>query len=211
MTTANTADSVYNIHKAKILGSIVGKYIKQLHDVAETVIPNEDAASLRCSTFEDFTYMCNYIGVKEEIRADRVYPALRLLGYNKCYHDYKLSGSDIFSDIHTLVDKCKLSRDNNTMRFANKSSELFSGVKTKSYRVDAQVSAVAVLRALQCGIRTSNLNLYHALCGLQVLVDNEPDYILLSEEELVTDALKMLIRADKNLLVQKRFLEVLCE
>lgn len=204
MTTADHGQTdVYQSHRDKILGNYKhpqGHYINQMKEYASTEIPNVDAISMNCSLFSDFIYTCNYIGVKEDIKLDRVYPALRLIGYNKCYHEYKLNGTDIFSDIHTLVNKCMLSFDYDDMKFASESRPFFDDVKTKVYRVNKSVAAVVVTRAKQCGIRTSDLNLYHALQGLKLLVENDIEYIEICNKEIVADSLIRLVKADKSLL-----------
>lgn len=205
-------ESVYSAHHDRILEKTavtksLDTYIDQMKDHASEEIPNTDAATMNCSIFNDFIYTCNFIGVKERMREDRVYPALRMIGHNRCYHEYKLNRRDVFSDIHALVEKCKLSFDYDAMEFASTPSSFFNGVKTKVYRVDKRVSAIAVKRAEECGVRTADMNLYHALYGLKTLVEREPDYILLADNAIVVDSLKVLDRADKSLLLQKRFLE----
>lgn len=213
-------ESVYQVHRDRILSApttddfehlAVGEYIEQMKESATTKIPSADAATMNCSTFNNFMYVCNFISAEENINRDRVYPALRLLGYNHCYHEYKLNGSDIFSDIHTLVAKCATSFDNDAMWFASKGHSFFVGAHTKVYKVHRQTVAIVVKRAAECGVKTSNLNLYHALRGLKLLVENEPDYILLKDKNIFADSLGVLDKADKSLLKQRRVLEVMLE
>lgn len=183
-----------------------GFYINQMKEHATTEILNDDATSVRGSSFSDFTYVCNYISACENIRRDRVYLALRMIGYNMCYHEAKENGGDIFSDLTELIDVCSKSIDRATMRISSENYTIFDDVKDKPYRILKTVNAVIKKQSIECGIKTADINLYHALRGLKVLVDNEPDYILLADAEVFVDALRPLQRANKSLLLRKAIL-----
>lgn len=211
-------ESVYQVHRDRILSApttddfehlAVGEYIEQMKESAITKIANADAASMKCATFNDFKFVCNFIGVQENIVRDRVYPALRLIGYNKCYHKYKTDGSDIFSDIHTLTSRCATSFDKDAMWFASRGHSFFIETTMKVFRVHKQVATIATKRANECSIRTVDLNLYHALYGLKVLMENEPEYILLRDKNIFASSMIMLDNANKSLLKQKSILEII--
>lgn len=177
-----------------------GTVISQMKEHASTEIPNEDSTTMNCAIFTDLEYICNFIGVKEGIREERVYPALRFVGYNKCYHEFKTNGSDVFSDIAHFIEVGKLSLNPSKMSVAKACLPIFNDTHTKKYRAQKKVLAVAVEHANACGILTSSLNLYHTLRGLKYITENEPDYILLSDNPIFEDALRVLNRVDKNLL-----------
>jgi len=214
----SVTESVYIAHRDRILSSpttddfehlAAGEYIEQMKESAITKIVNTDAASMKCATFNDFEFVCNFISVQEDIVRDRVYPALRLLGYNKCYHKYKTDGSDVFSDIHILTSRCATSFDMDAMWFASKGHSFFIETTMKVFRVHKQTATIAVKRANECSIRTADLNLYHALYGLKVLMENEPEYILLRDKNIFTSSMKVLDNANKSLSKQKSILEIM--
>jgi len=209
---------VYAAHKNRIRGIQSntsnypqGYYTEQLKEFATKKIANIDAASLKCAMFNEFGFVCNFISVQEGITRDRAYLALRMLGYNRCYHEYKLNGSDIFSDIHILTSKCITSFDQDAMIYARSGHPFFAGTFIKVFRVDRQTAAISVKRASECSIKTADLNLYHALYGLKVLTDNEPEYILLRDKNMFTSSLLALDRSNKSLLKHKKILEVMAE
>lgn len=60
-----------------------GYFVDQMKEYGKTEIPNEDAATMRCSMFTDLNLACVYIGANEGIRRDRVYPGLRILTFSE--------------------------------------------------------------------------------------------------------------------------------
>lgn len=200
-----TTDSVYEKHKARVRDP-QGSYIDQMKAHDQKEIPNDEAVTMNCATFTYLTSILNLIGEVSEIREDRVYQALRMLGYNKCYHEMKMKG-DIFSQIGEIVKVCKVSGDTGKMLVAQKKVELFVDVKTKKYRVTKSMYEVAIKQAGKGGINTSHLNLYHVLHGLKVLIENEPDYILMADIPIVKNALERLYDADNNLVCHKAMIE----
>jgi hypothetical protein len=204
-------ESVYQAHKKRVLDEVAyrpsdnlmhpqGHYIEQMKEYAETKIPREDAATMRCSSFKEFDFICKYIMRSIGIKKHRVYPALRYIGYNTCYHQMKLNGGDVFIDIANLVKTETLTLNYDVMmrtdiqrRFIN------ANVYNKVYKVTEQIKTIALDQADECEIRTSDLNLYHAMHGFKVLVDNEPEFFMIAENEIVDDVLRVLERTERSL------------
>lgn len=184
-----------------------GYFTDQMKEHAGIEIANEDATSLNCATFTDLESLCGLISVIENIRQDRIYPALRYIGYNRCYNAFKANGGDVFSEINEYVRQCKGSRDLDKMRAAQQQVYIFVDVHTKKYRVNKQTSVIAVKQAESGGINTSHLNLYHALHGIKILVEYEPEYFSMREDAAFDDALRVLYRADKSLESRRKHLE----
>lgn len=185
-----------------------GYFTNQMRDHANIEIANEDAATLNCATFTDFDSLCGLISVIENIRFDRVYPALRYIGYNRCYNALKANEGDVFSEIKECLQRCMVSRDLDKMRAAQEKTTIFVDVRTRKYRVSKQTSVIAVKQAESGGINTSHLNLYHALHGVKVLVEYEAEYFSMRDDAVVEDALRVLYRADKSLESRRRHMEI---
>lgn len=186
-----------------------GFYIDQMKSHANAEIANEDATSMRCSTFTDFELSCIYIGANEHIRKDRVYPALGMIGYNWCYHDFKSNMGDVFSDISSMLNTLRVTRDRDVLLAASTDFQLFTDVRSMQYRVTRAVNEVALKQATESGVKTSDLNLYHALHGLKVIIENEPAYIFENTHPIIDEALRTLRRADKSLLYRQKSLKAL--
>lgn len=200
-------DEVYERHAARVRDP-QGSYIDRMKGYAEEEIPNDEATTMNCATYTHLKSILNLISEVSDIREDRVYPALRTLGYNKCYHEMKLArGEDVFSDIGRFVSVCRASGDTSKMLVGQKKIELFVDVKTKKYRVTKSVHEVAIKQAKQGGVNTSHLNLYHVLHGLTVLIENEPTYSLMIEYPVVMNALGRLNDADKSLMCHRAMIE----
>lgn len=185
-----------------------GHFIDQMKEYAGLEIANEDAATMNCATFTDFDSLCGLIGIMENIRYDRVYPALRYIGYNRCYNAFKQNDGDVFSEIESFIRRCKVSGDIDKMRAAQSKATVFVDVKGKKYRVSKQTAVIATKQAESSGLNTSHLNLYHALHGVKTLVEYEPDYFVMSENPVIEDALRVLRRADKSLESRRKHMEV---
>ena len=188
-----------------------GYFTNQIKDHANLEIANEDAATMNCATFTDFNSLCGLIGVIENVRHDRVYPALRYIGYNRCYNAFKANEGDVFSEIEEFIRQLKVSRDLDKMRQAQQQSTIFVDVRTRKYRVSKQTSVIAVKQAESSGINTSHLNLYHALHGVKILVEYEADYFSMKDDAVIEDALRMLNRAERSLEHRRKHLMVWAE
>jgi hypothetical protein len=188
-----------------------GFYIDQMKAYGRAKIEEEDSARMKCATFTALDFVCRYITATEGIRKDRVYPGLRLLGYNWCYNE-KMSnfGEDIFTQIAELRRTSEVTLNYTSMILSTGTRTIIDGLlNRKLFRVAKPVQKLAIDCADSAGIRTSELNLYHAMYGVKVLVENEPDYILLRENEIVDDAMRVLHRTDQTLVGYKRELELL--
>lgn len=177
-----------------------GSYIQKLKDHASIEITRENAATMRCASFKAFDFVCRYITSTIGITKHRVYPALRQLGDDRCYHLMKVNRGDVFTDVTEMLDmeSSRLDYDvmmriDETRRFIN------ANVHSKVYKVTAQTQTVALKLANGAGIRTSELNLYHAMHGLKVLIENEPQFQMLEENEIVVDVMNVLGRAERSL------------
>ena len=181
-----------------------GTAIDRLRSHADMVIANEDATTMNCGVFTDLLYVCNYIRTAENIKEKRVYPALCSLGRDRCYHEMKVNGGDVFTDIADMVKIGRMSIDNTSMMDDTLGGiTIFKDVKTVKFRTTKQTLEIAVENAGDYGIKASDLNLYHTLAGLKHIVNNEPDYILLADKPVIKDTLQRLTRAD-NVLADNR-------
>jgi hypothetical protein len=174
-------------------------------------IEEDDSARMQCASFTALDFVCRYITANEGIRKDRVYPGLRLLGYNWCYNEkMSNSGDDVFTEIAELRRTSDVILDYTSMTLSIETRTLIDGsLNRKLFRVAKPVQKLAIDCADSVGIRTSELNLYHAMYGVKVLVENEPDYILLRENEIIEDVMRVLRRTDQTLDGYKRELELL--
>lgn len=167
-----------------------GHYIDQIIAYANLVIPEAETSSMRCASTRIFDHVCKFIAANENVPVSRVYPALRYIGYNYRYHTMKNDSPDPLYEMGETVKRCILSGNIDIMDFAVHDDVLFVDTKSSMYRVKKSVSAVAIKDAGEYGVRVSQLNLYNALTGLDVVVSNEPDYILLREMQIFIDPLK---------------------
>lgn len=177
-----------------------GFYIDQMKSHAKIEIAEENAARMRCASFREFDFVCRNITATTGIRKDRVYPSLRVIGYNWCYHDFKSNIGDVFSEIEERIRTSDSVLNYDAMMQSETPRE-FIATKTnrKVYRVTKQVREVTLKQSEPCKIRTSDLNLYHAMSGLKVLIENEPDFIMLRENEIVEDVMRVLWRSERSL------------
>jgi len=80
------------------------------------------------------------------------------------------------------VKKCMLTIDSNLIDCA--ASYIFQSTSTEVYRVEKKTVAITTKDANRYGIRVSDLNLYNVLEGVNVLLANEPDYIVLRDKQI---------------------------
>lgn len=182
-----------------------GHYLNQMKAYANTEITNDDAATMRGASFRAFDFVCRNITRTQGIRKDKVYPALRLLGYNRCYNAKKSNyGEDVFSEISRLVQDAESQLNYaNMMRMEATRGFIDVTMTRKNYRVEASTQKIALDTSDEAGIRTSELNLYHAMHGLKVLTEEEPDFIILRENEIIVGVLEVLTRAEQGLIAYK--------
>lgn len=180
-----------------------GEGIHWLKAHAGAEITREDQASMNCGIFTDLVDVCNYIGEVETINAQRLYIALCVKGRNLCYHEAKVNRIDVFTDIEEQVSRGKQAIDSPSKRaVARQAFSIFNDVKSVKFNTDRQTQKVAVDESKKCGIRTSHLNLYWTLTGLEYIVENESTYNLLADEPLFEDALRPLRKT--NMILEER-------
>ena len=187
-TSTNT-----NIHNTNVTGIVnkrfdepmrygQGHYVETMKEYAQTSISEEDAGRMRCGTFGAFKYVCHIISTRMGIKHTKVYPALRVIGYNWRYHDMKTGNPDVLYEQGSIVKRCKMGDDPGLLPFVTSSDGLFPEGKVIQYRIVKTAIEQASDLAEECGVRLSELNLFDALQGLDVLVNNEPDYILMRDD-----------------------------
>lgn len=159
-----------------------GHYLDQIHAYTEAKITNEDAGSMRFGTFRKLDHVCKFIAANESIQVSRLYPALRWIGYNNRYHDMKNNNLDGLDVLAENVKKCMLTIDSNLIDCA--STYIFQSTGTEVFRVEKKTVAITTKDAKRYGIRVSDLNLYNVLEGVDVLLNNEPDYIVLRDKHI---------------------------
>ena len=80
-----------------------------------------------------------------------------------------------------------------------KTNIAFDGVKSVNFRIHSDAIAIAAKDAQASGVKVSELNLYNTLEGLKLLVDNEPDYILMRDEPMFTKPLDDFVSMKKSI------------
>lgn len=213
MTKNNTVDSVYQIHKDKVQSGVSsdalteiqypqGSYTQQIIDYARTSIPEDEASRVRCATFRSLDNVCKFIAAKEDVPESKVYPALRYIGYNVRYHDMKCGKADNLYNLGDVVKQCVLTMHVPLIEFAT-DTNIFKDTRSVTYRMQKAVIAITMKDAEQYGIKVSELNLYNVLTGINTLVFNEADYILLRDERIFKMALTYF--ADVKSIIDYRF------
>lgn len=175
-----------------------GFYIDQIVEYARTSIREDDAGHARCSTFRTLRYLCKFIAANESIPESKVYPALRYIGYNIRYHRMKNGNLDPLHEIGAVARDCVLTRNMALIDLAS-SQRLFLDTNSTTYRMNKAAIAIAVKDADISGINLSELNLYNVLEGVNTIIENEPDYILLRDDKIVRDPLDV-FKETKDLL-----------
>lgn len=192
--TQNTTESVYQTHRDKILGSRSaqtdvhhpqGYYIDQIVDYAHTSIPEDEANRVRCGTFTSLKYICKFIAVKEDIPESKVYPALRYIGWNIRYHNMKCGKPDILTELGKHVKECMNTGHMSLVAFVMNDSNIFSDTSSALYRMRKDTIAITMKDAEYCSLKVSEMNLYNVLEGIDTLILNEPDYILMRDKRIV--------------------------
>jgi len=196
MTKAIKTDDVYQAHKDRVAainekytnGGI--DYIEQLKDYAHTKISRDESAVMNCGTYNNIDVLCTHISAHDNIKSTRVYPGLRLIGFNHRYHEYKKGNGDTLYEISELTDRCYLSTDPFIIDYVSRDSLSFDGAKSVQYRVDDRTMGIAVTEAHNYGIKVSELNLYNVLIGINVLVSNEPYYKTIIDTPIIRPVIK---------------------
>lgn len=198
-------DEVYERHAARVRGE-QGTLIQQIKDFGKEIIPEEDARRMNCATFEDFELIWMDVKHEANIRIDRVYGALRLIGYNARWHQKTIGGDDPLGEVGELIRLCERSRDRDIKLMAKRRAPLFTDVRSIKIRIDKDTHGHAVNDAEDAGIQTSHLNLYLALTGVEALVENEPAWIERRDDDDIIDILRMKSKAARSLLHQRTML-----
>ena len=167
---------------------------------ANTEITREDSASMNCAIFVDLEEVCNYIGDVEKINQARVYVALCVKGRNRCYHEMQVNRGDVFTEIEKQVSRGKRAIDSPSKRaIARQTFSIFNDVRSTKLNTDKQTRKIAVDYGKMGGIKTSHLNLYWTLTGLEYILENDFMYNTLANKPLFEDALIPLRKANEIL------------
>jgi hypothetical protein len=221
-TEFSETESVYEAHKARIEASRndvpVSDIVDQIKTYAYKKIKESDAGYVKCSTNKDIDIVCRFIAATESISKSRVYPSLRLIGYNDRYHYIKTGGTNILKDRADLINRCALTLDENIISLASNDLRLFDNTKKTPYRIDKQDIAISVKDAGSYGIRTSDLNMYHVAHGLKRLVANEEihttldePYTALKESEYCNSVLSLLDKTESLIMWNNQMIEKMLE
>lgn len=117
----------------------------------------------------------------------KVYPALRLIGYNIRYHNLKCNNPDPLYDIGKLVRECVLTAKVPLIEHATKATDIFVGVNTRKYRISENDISISMMDANYAGIKVSELNMYNVFEGINTLILNEPYYNNVRNDRLVSE------------------------
>lgn len=212
-------DKVYKYHRKMVFGARdsngtfhndvysrnrdeQGSVIERLKSFASEEISREDFTTINCAILPDITNMCGHLGAAHNIKSvDRVYTGLCKLGRVRCYHEYRVNGNhDVFSDISKLIMTGKTSLSESKRNVANTPTLIFDNhLHTKKFGISIDDYGLIKKLSDNWMVRMSHLNLYHALTGLKHIVDNEPDYILIRDEPIIDDPLRVLSKANRML------------
>jgi hypothetical protein len=177
-----------------------GEAVERLQKYAAEEITREDYATMNCAIFTDLIYACNYIGEVNAVKEHQVYPALRRIGQERCYHAYRVNGNrDVFSETAKYLSIGRRSLDPMKQEAVRVSAPIFNDVHTKKFSSSRQAVKISADSSTEWKIQTSHLNLYHALTGLQYVVINEPDHAEIMDEPIFDDPLRVLRKANMRL------------
>lgn len=187
-----------------------GMAIERLQKHANKEISREDFTTMNCAILPDLINMCGHLKETHNIDSiDRVYTGLCYLGRKRGYHAYMQNGKrDIFGDIAELVRIGRTSLNAAKMTAANTPINLFD-MHLRTEKLGTSVDENGLLKKLAGSwrIQKSHLNLYHALTGLKYIVEDEPEYILVRDNPVIDDPLRLLTRANMRLNDQKAMLQ----
>lgn len=216
----NMTDEVYEAHKHRVLGDeryesyhkastkpannydpdrAQGGLIEQVKAYANTSIDRNESATVRCGMIASLDRVCHFIAINEGIPSTRVYPAVRVIGYNNRYHEMKNDAPDPLYEIGGVTREAILTADIEIVDYVRKTNIAFDGVKSVNFRIHSDAIAIAAKDAQASGVKVSELNLYNTLEGLKLLVDNEPDYILMRDEPMFTKPLDDFVSMKKSI------------
>ena len=198
------SDEVYERHAARVRDP-QGSYIDRMKRHADEPISRDNASTMRCASFKAFDFVCRYITATVGIKKHRVYLALRKIGGDACYSEFKRNhNSDVFSEIAYLLKVESACLDYDVMMRSDDTRKIITAdTKSKGYKVDDQTSTIVGGMADGAGIRTSELNLYHAMHGLKVLIENEPQFSLMRDNEIIDDVMSVLGRTERSLIAYR--------
>ena len=176
-----------------------GYYIDKIRSIASEKIEGKDEARMRCATFKEVNAVCRELGQRLKIRRHRVYPALNIVGRDKVYNQFKIDGSDIFSDIKELRER----RFNLSYSSMIEMDEVKRFIPTTVDSVTQRVTRSTKRRAQDiaddAGIRTSELNLYFVMYGMRTIIEVEPQLMYLADNEIVNHIMGVLRESEDNL------------
>jgi len=161
-----------------------GDLINEIKAYSNNKVLEDDAGRVRFATFRSLDKVCAFISMNEDIPKSQIYPALRLIGYNDRYRNYKAGNPDLLVQMGKLVRLCILTANHHVMNRVIDDNDIFETDKTIVFRVAKPSIAVAAKNADKYGIRVSELNLFNVLRGFELLMSNEPNYILLADSKI---------------------------
>lgn len=171
---------------------------------ARNELPVEDSMIARCATFDSLDYICSIIAAREKIKRTKVYPALRMVGYNWRYHDMTNDNPDALYGMCERVQTCLISGDPGIVPIVTQSKGLFTSTRTVQYRVSREAMGIAGKDADDAGISLSELNLFNVLEGLTRLCENTSTYREFRDNNLLFDETLTTFSFIKRRLTAKR-------
>ena len=195
-------DAVYQAHKIRIATGRQVTIIDQMKDYTRTKIRRDESATMNCGTHKHISILCKHISAHDGIKYTRLYPALRMIGFNHRYHEYKLGRSDVLYDISTIVNKCYMSTNPYIIDYISNDVLTFGKMQTTKYRFLDTDIGIATTESYNCGIKVSELNFYNVLAGINVLISNESYYRDIVDTPIVRPLVKSF--RDINEMLQDR-------
>jgi hypothetical protein len=132
---------------------------------------------------------CHIIAQVSKISATKIYPGLREIGYTMRYADMKAHNPDALWELAEITDQCMETLDPGLIPYLISSNGLFEGTHTVAYRINESSIEVAKKNAVLAGVKVSELNLFNALSGLELLIQTDPNYALLADHLYISECM----------------------
>ena len=176
--------------------------IGEMKEHARLVRTRDESGMMRCATFDEFDEACETIGRLSKISRTKVYPALRHIGYRVRYTEMKQGSPDALYELGDLIQLGWDSGKRGLRPFLRMSTGLFTNVRVVSYRAMLTTIGETETTAELAGVKLSELNLFNALSGLELLTQTDPDYYMLIDELEIKESIQK-IESIRTRLIEK--------
>ena len=183
--------------------------VDALKAYANTERKRDESGTVNCATFRMFNRACGVIATESKIRKTLVYPGLRELGRRQRYADMKAGNPDVLWQLHELVEP-SMQAFPAIREYAENGGSLFPERRTVTYRINLNAIEEAKKTSEGMGVEMSELNLFDALSGLELLVQTDPLYDQLKDDPDIKWSIRRLEEIRENMMGKISVLERLC-